>query len=147
MRFTRIVAVVLGSVWMSAVPPVEAQQLGCDSLVGVWDYAEPSPPGRGILARLGNKYTLVYFQTAKAAAAQQSGSTAGSSFFGGVYEYTCQGSNGKYQWKMRALHSQTPEDVGREQTLDMEVQGDIAKWWFIGADGKRGNPGAAKRAK
>lgn len=121
--------------------------MGCDSLVGVWDYVEPSPPGRAILARLGTKYTFVYFQTAKPAAVPQSGPPAAGNFFAGVYEYTCEGTNGKYQWKMRALHSLEREDVGREQTLDMEAQGDTLKWWFIGADGKRTSPGAAKRAK
>jgi hypothetical protein len=129
-----------------AVQAVEAQPSGCDSLVGIWDYVDPSPAGRAIIARLGNKYTLVYFQTARPAAVP-AGSAVGRNFFGGVHEYTCEGSSGKYRLKMRALHSHRPEDVGPEVVLDMEVQGDRSKWWFIEPDGKRINPGAASRVK
>ena len=145
MRLIRTGPLVLGLVWLWAVCPVEAQRLGCDTFAGVWDYTEPSPPGRAVIAKLGNKYTLAFFQTVKPAASAPSGSVA--TFTAGVSEYTCEGSEGKYRWKMRTLHSVRPEDVGVETALEMELQGESAKWWFIGADGKRGNPGAAKRVK
>jgi len=136
---------VLGLVWLCGVSSVEGQSSGCDALIGAWDYVEPSPSGRAVIAKLSNKYTLVFFQSVTPAASAPSGSAVSSN--GGVSEYTCEGSSGKYRWKMRTLHSPRPQEIGAESTLEMELQGDSAKWWFIGADGKRNNPGAAKRAK
>lgn len=154
MRFTTVVAVMLGVVWSSGAQPVSAQPVGCGSLIGVWEYVEPSPAGRAVIAKLGNKYTFAAVQTPQnAAVARRAPSTdaekaaAYSASVAGAWEYSCEGSNGKYRWKMRALYSLRPEEVGSERTLEMEVQGDTAKWWFLEADGKRGNPGAAKHLK
>jgi hypothetical protein len=147
MRFKKIVPVVAGFLCFLAERPLEAQPSGCDSLTGVWNYIEPSPPGRSILAKLDDKYTFVYFQTFKSETAASAASTVGDSFAAGVGEYTCAGSNGKYQWKIRMLHSLETELVGKEQILEMSVEGDIARWSFVEADGKRVNPGAARRAK
>ena len=154
MRFTTVVTIMLGVAWSSGSQPVRAQPAGCDSLVGVWEYVQPSRPGRGVIAKLGDKYTFAAVQTPQNTAVAGRGAStdaekaaAYSASAAGVWEYSCEGSNGKYRWKMRALYSLRPEEVGSERTLEMEVQGDAAKWWFLDADGKRGNPGAAKHLK
>jgi hypothetical protein len=119
---------------------------GCDTLVGAWEYVEPSSPGRAIIARTGAKYLLVYV-----AAPQQptaSTPTASSIENAGAVEFSCEGNGGKYRWtRMLWTYELVPAADGGMDTLDMEVQGDNARWWFLDAEGKRGPMGAAKRMK
>jgi hypothetical protein len=44
-------------------------------------------------------------------------------------------------------YSLNPADVGKDYTADFEVQGDTMRWWFIGADGKRGEMDSARRLR
>jgi len=140
-----------------ACPLVQASEPApgsCEGMVGVWDYAEPSGQGRSVLTRLGDNYTFAYFlttSTQKGPAANPSTEAAKAAAYdalgAGAWEFTCEGSGGKLRWKGRILYSAKPADVGTTPMLDMEVNGDSARWWFIGADGKRGTMGAAKRAR
>ena len=154
MRLSAVVLAVLS--WTSPVAlwAVDKPSAGCDSLIGVWDYVAPSPPGRSVIAKLGTRYTFAFIHTprqaavAAAAPATDAEKAAAYSASGaGALEYTCEGSDGKYRWRLRVLHSLRPEEVGSEMALEMEVQGDTATWWFLDSAGKRGAPGSARHVK
>lgn len=154
MRLRAVVLLVLS--WTSPVVlwAADKPSAGCDSLTGVWDYVAPSPPGRSVVAKLGTKYTFAFIQTprqsavAAAAPATDAEKAAAYSASGaGAFEYTCEGSDGKYRWKMRVLYSLRPEEVGSEIALEMEVRGDTATWWFLDSGGKRGAPGSARHVR
>ena len=154
MRLTAAVLAVLSWTSPVALRAADKPSAGCDSLVGAWDYVAPSPPGRSVIAKLGTKYTFAFIQTprqaavAAAAPATDTEKAAAYSASGaGAYEYTCDGSDGRYRWKMRVLHSLRPEEVGSEPALEMEVRGDTATWWFLDSGGKRGAPGSARRVR
>jgi hypothetical protein len=136
------VAILLSATSQAAQSPTT----GCDSLVGGWEYVEPSSPGRGIIARTGSEYLLVYVDAPKQP--PTSALSASSIENAGAVEFACEGSGGKYRWtKMRWLYELVPPTDGGVERLDMEVEGDNARWWFLDADGKRGAMGAAKRLK
>ena len=67
----------------------------------------------------------------------------------GAWEYTCEAAAGKLRLKLRWLFcSYSPELVGSEATLEVELDGsNAAKWWSIEPDGKRGAIGAGRRLK
>ena len=127
----------------------------CDALLGVWEYKEPAR-GRAIITKLGDKYTMVYFQLtgrqmgpagpATGAPTEAEKAAAYDALSGGASEYGCEGSGGKLRWKGRTLYSAKPE-TGPAWTLDMELAGDDARWWFLGSDGTRGPMGEARRVK
>ncbi len=142
--------------WTSPVAlwAADKPSAGCDSLTGVWDYVAPSPPGRAVIAKLGSKYTFAFVQTPRQAAAGAAAPTtdpekaaAYSASAAAASDYSCEGSNGKYRWQMRTVYSLRPEEVGSAMTLEMEVQGDTATWWFLDSGGKRGAPGSARHLK
>jgi hypothetical protein len=154
MRKSAVVLAMLS--WTSPVAlwAADKPSAGCDSLTGVWDYVAPSPPGRSVIAKLGTKYTFAFIQTPRQSAVGAAAPTtdaekaaAYSASGAAAFEYSCEGSNGKYRWQMRVLHSLRPEEVGSAMTLEMEVQGDIATWWFLDSGGKRGAPGSARHVK
>jgi len=154
MRLSAVALVVLS--WGSPVAlwSAEKTNASCDSLVGVWDYVAPSPPGRSVIAKLGAKYTFAFIQTPREAAvaaaapatdAEKAAAYAASG--AGAFEYTCDGSDGRYRWKMRVLYSLRPEEVGSEIALEMEVRVDTATWWFLDSGGRRGAPGSARHVR
>jgi hypothetical protein len=123
----------------------------CDKYVGVWEYVEPSMPGRSIIAKHGGKYSAVWINTARdrkatttapstEAEMAEAYSTAGAT---AAEAMTC----GPTRDRWRILYSTNPADVGTEFEIDTEFTGDGLKWWIIGPDGKRGAPGAARRLK
>jgi hypothetical protein len=100
----------------------------CDKYLGVWEYIEPSAPGRVVVARHGDKYTAIWVTTAGAAAAEMS----------------CAGARATFQ----ILYSMNSAASGTSFTTEAEPERDgVLKWWGIGADGKRGDSGAARRVK
>jgi hypothetical protein len=66
----------------------------------------------------------------------------------GAWEYTCEASVGKLHLEFRWLFSSySPQLGGSEFTVELEQDGNEAKWWFIGPDGKRGAMGAGRLLK
>ena len=66
----------------------------------------------------------------------------------GAFEYTCEASAGKLRLKARWLFSSySPELVGSEFTVEVEQNGNEAKWWAIGPNGERGAMGAGRLLK
>ena len=154
MKLSRVVVAFLGCASSPILWAADTAGAGCDSLTGVWEYVAPSPPGRAVIAKLGKSYTFAFIQTprssgvASAAPATESEKAAAYSAAGAAAsEYSCEGSNGKYRWQIRVLYSLRPEEVGSTSTLEMEVTGDTATWWFLDSAGKRGAPGSARHVK
>jgi hypothetical protein len=139
----------------AGVQPAETKANGCDAMVGVWEYLEPSAPGHAIIAKQGSKYLGVFINTLPAPDAPRTRPSAdakkGSAHptsVAGAWEYTCEASAGKARLKLRWLYSSFgPQDVGSEATIDVELDGSQAKWWWIEADGKRGTMGAGRLLK
>jgi hypothetical protein len=156
MKRRSLAAILYVGVWSISAQAEEKKNVDCDSLVGVWEYVAPSRPGRAILSRQGTKYTGVAIQTwrdAKAAPANAPSTdtekalayTTGSAV---AYEYKCEGSGGKFRWTARNLFAIRPNEAGLEWAVDMESDGETAKWWSIGPDGKRSSQsGAARRLR
>jgi len=132
----------------------DAKAGGCDALVGAWEYQQPTPPGNFVIARQGAKYIGVFFLTRGGPSppraepstdAEKAAAYARSS--AGSWEFTCEGSAGKLRTKTKMLYSLNFAEVGTEQLVDIEVQGDQVKWWHLGEDGKRGSLNAARRLR
>jgi hypothetical protein len=130
----------------------EAATGNCDAVLGVWEYKAPRR-GRAIIAKLGNKYTFVFFQTTGEEPPATTPSTDAEQAavyetpYGGASEYTCEGTGGKLHWKGRTLYSAKPAEVGETWVLDMELDGDVARWWFLDEKGKRGPMGEARHLR
>ena len=130
----------------------ETKAPGCDAMVGVWEYIEPSAPGHAIIAKQGSKYLGIFVNTLPEpyAGPTKTGtggekSQANSYSVAGAWEYTCEATSDKLRLTLRWLYSSyQPQDVGSEIILEVELAGSEAKWWFIGADGKRGTMGAGR---
>lgn len=126
----------------------------CDDAVGVWDYKEPVQ-GRSIIAKVGERYTFVYFALTE----RQAGPTTGErtqaqkaaaldGLAAGAAEYRCEGSGGRLRWEGRSLYAAHPDPGGDPTwTLEMELDGDDARWWFLGPQGERGQMLAARRVR
>ena len=152
MKLSIVMLAVLGYPSSVALWAAETPRSTCDSLTGVWDYVEPSPAGRAVIAKLGTKYTIAFIQAPSPAGAPEPATDAEkaarySASGAGAFDYSCDGSNGKFRMQMRVLHSLRPQEVGSSLTCELELQGDTATWWFLDAAGKRGAPGSAKRLK
>jgi hypothetical protein len=130
----------------------ETKAPGCDAMVGVWQYVEPSAPGHAIIAKQGTKYLGIFVNTLPEPYTGQTTTRtnsqnpqAGSYAVAGAWEYTCEAASDKLRLTLRWLYSSyQPQDVGSEAILEVELTGSQAKWWFIGADGKRGTMGAGR---
>ena len=137
-----------------ACPAVQAGTTSgtCESTVGVWEYVAPTR-GRSIVSRLGDRYTFVWFLTRGPASSTADPTSEGEkaaafdNLAGGAAEFTCEGAGGKLRWRIRNLYSASPSAVGGAWALDMELEGDTARWWPLDADGKRGPMASATRAK
>jgi hypothetical protein len=126
-------------------------------MVGVWEYVPPSAPGHAIIARQGTKYLGIFVNTLPEPHSEQPKAQAGSEkaelspnaySVAGAWEYTCEVAPGKLRLVLHWLYSSyRPQDVGSEATLEVELLGSEAKWWFIGPDGKRGTMGAGRLLK
>jgi hypothetical protein len=99
----------------------------CDKYLGAWEYVSPSPPGRSVISKYGDKYAIVWITGSEAAAA----------------DVTC----GPTRDRFHIVYSVDPSAVGSDFELETEATADGIKWWVIGADGKRGEMGAARRLK
>ena len=139
----------LGSIGRAHAGATQAP--GCDTMVGVWEYVEPSAPGHAIVAKQGSKYLGIFVNTLPEPYTGQTTRTGGqkpqanSYAVAGAWEYTCEAASGKLRLTLRWLYSSyQPQDVGSEAVLEVELNDRQAKWWFIGADGKRGTMGAGR---
>jgi hypothetical protein len=121
-------------------------------MVGVWEYLPPSAPGHAIIAKQGSRYLGIFVNTLSEPYAGQTKTrtdgkqTQGDSYsVAGAWEYACEASSDKLRLTLRWLYSSyQPQDVGSEAILEVELVGGQARWWFIGADGKRGTMGAGR---
>jgi hypothetical protein len=125
----------------------------CEATVGAWEYVAPTR-GRSIVSHLGDKYTFVWFLMHGTPAASTSDPTTEAqkaavydNIGAGAAEFTCEGTGGKLRWKIRNLYNANPSAVGGTWTLDMELEGETARWWPVGSDGARGPMGTATRVK
>ena len=127
------VCLVLG-VGMPLAESAVAAPSPCDALVGAWEYIPPSLPGSAIVSKQANgKYLIVWIGTAP----DKSSATAGS------WEGACEGS--KVRW--RVLYATDPSTVGKERVVDWQMTGDTMQYWFLTAEGQRGDAGAVRRLK
>ena len=123
-------AVALSSSPSGAAPPPRS----CDAAVGAWEYVAPSSPGRAIISKLANgHYLLVWINAPR----------DGSPTAAGAWEATCE--KGRRHW--RVLFSANSAGVGSELDEEFEIEGDSARFWILGPDGKRGQEGQARRLK
>jgi hypothetical protein len=136
------------------VQAANTQRSTCDAMVGVWEYLQPSAPGLAVIAKVGPKYVGVFFNSLRAPdvpSTEPSTDAEKAAIYSksaaGVWEHTCEGSAGKARLKLRWLYSLRPPPVGPEATLDWEQEGNEAKWWWLGTDGKRGAMGAGRLLK
>ena len=139
--------------WAAGVQAAEPKPSACDALVGAWEYLPPSKPGHSVIGKAGSKYVDVFYNTVapsdvpKIAPSTDAGKAILYSRGGaGAWEYTCGASAGKLRLKARWLfNSYSPELVGSEFTVEVEQNGNDAKWWAIGPNGERGAMGAGRR--
>ena len=141
-------------VCVSGAQAGQTKALGCDAMVGVWEYVEPSAPGHAIIAKQGSKYLGIFVNTLpepydeRAKPRPREKGQADSFAVGGAWEYSCEAVAGKLRLTHRWLYSSyRPQDVGSEFTIEVEMADSQAKWWFIGADGKLGLMGAGRLLK
>jgi hypothetical protein len=138
----------------SEAEAADAKRVGCDAMVGVWQYVPPSAPGHAIIARQGSKYLGIFVNTLSAPYSEQATTrdSAGQASpspdaysVAGAWEYTCEAAPGKLRLGLHWLYSSyRPQDVGTQAVLEVELQDGQANWWFIGPDGKRGAMGAGR---
>jgi len=120
----------LSSSLAGAAPP----RSSCDAALGAWEYTDPSTPGRATISKLVNgHHLLVWIMTP----------LDGSPTAAGAWEATCDG--GRRRW--RVLFSTNPAGIGSELIEEFEIEGDVAHFWLLGPDGKRGEKGRARRLK
>lgn len=141
--------------WAAGVQAAEPKPSACDAFVGVWEYLPPSAPGHAVIGKVESKYVGVFYNTVPASDAPKiaPSTDAGKAILysrggAGAFEYTCEASAGKLRLKARWLFSSySPELVGSEATLEVEPDGNAAKWWPIGPNGERGAMGAGRLLK
>jgi hypothetical protein len=141
--------------WAAGVQAAEPKVSACDAMVGVWEYLPPSAPGHAVIGKVEAKYVGVFYNTVPASDAPRIAPSTDvekailySRGGAGAWEYTCEASAGKLRLKLRWLFSSySPELVGSEATLEVEPDGNAAKWWPIGPNGERGTMGAGRLLK
>ena len=140
--------------WAAGVQVAETKPSACDAMVGVWEYLPPSAPGLAVIGKVQSKYIGVFYNALPSDSPRTEPSTDAEKAIlysrggAGAWEYTCETSAGKLRLKLRWLFSSySPQLVGSEATVELEQDGSEAKWWFIGADGKRGAMGAGRLLK
>ena len=141
--------------WAAGVQAAEPKSSACDAFVGAWEYLPPSAPGHSVIGKAGSKYVDVFYNTVPASDAPKiaPSTDAGKAILysrggAGALEYTCEASAGKLRLKARWLFSSySPELVGSEFTVEVEQNGNEAKWWAIGPNGERGAMGAGRLLK
>ena len=141
--------------WAAGVQAAEPKVSACDAMVGVWEYLPPSAPGHAVIGKVESKYVGVFYNTVPASDAPRIAPSTDvekailySRGGAGAWEYTCEASAGKLRLKLRWLFSwYSPELVGSEATLEVEPDGNAAKWWPIGPNGERGAMGAGRLLK
>jgi hypothetical protein len=107
---------------------------GCDAVVGSWENVPPSDPGRTIISKQSDGTYLAVWILARAVR-----NTADA----GAWQAKCEVT--RLRW--RILYSTDAAAVGTEQVQEWEASGDTVRFWFLTPDGKRGQPGAARRLK
>ena len=131
----------------AGAPSAAKSKAGCEATLGLW---EPTSgwPGRFVGSREGTKYVFVGLRsrpdrktTEPTTDAEKAAAYATT--IAGVWEYSCNGS----RMKLNPVFALNPADIGRELAADFEIEGDTMRWWFIGADGKRGELETARRVK
>ena len=141
--------------WTAGMQAAEPKVSACDAMVGVWEYLPPSAPGHAVIGKVESKYVGVFYNTVPASDAPRIAPSTDvekailySRGGAGAWEYTCEASAGKLRLKLRWLFSSySPELVGSEATLEVEPDGNAAKWWPIGPNGERGAMGAGRLLK
>ena len=141
--------------WAAGGQAAEPKSSACDAMVGVWEYLPPSAPGHAVIGKVESKYVGVFYNTVPASDAPRTAPSTDaekailySRGGAGAWEYTCEASAGKLRLKLRWLFSSySPELVGSEATLEVEPDGNAAKWWSIGPNGERGAMGAGRLLK
>ena len=141
--------------WAAGVQAAEPKPSACDAMVGVWEYLPPSAPGHAVIGKVESKYVGVFYNTVPASDTPRTAPSTDaekailySRGGAGAWEYTCEASAGKLRLKLRWLFSSySPELVGSEATLEVEPDGNAAKWWPIGPNGERGAIGAGRLLK
>jgi hypothetical protein len=130
-----------------AAPPTSNN---CDKYLGVWEYVDPSPPGRAIISRHGDKYSIVWVATdrdrklpAGAPTTEAQKAQAYSTGSAGAAELTC----GPKRDRFRILYHMNPSEVGTEFEAEAQATADGLTWWYLRPDGTRGDMGAARRLK
>jgi hypothetical protein len=150
-----LAGIVLAAVARAAgVQAAETKPSACDAMVGVWEYLPPSAPGHAVVGKVQSKYIGVFYNTLASDTPRKEPSTDAEKALlysrggAGAWEYTCEESVGKLHLEFRWLFSSySPQLVGSEFTAELEQDGNEAKWWFIGPDGKRGAMGAGRLLK
>jgi hypothetical protein len=112
----------------------------CESSTGVWEFANPAG-GRGLVARDGPKYQVIWITKAANA------TTGASDAVGGAGHCTCAAETGKLVWKCHIAYSLQPNEMGADQTYEWAVDGDALRSFLIGQDGKRNEGVAIRRPK
>ena len=132
---------------LTAAPPTPNH---CDKYLGVWEYVDPSPPGRAIISKHGDKYSIVWLTTdgdrklpAGAPTTEAQKAQAYSTASAAAAELTC----GPKRDRVRILYHLNPSEVGTEFEIEAESTPDGLRWWFLRPDGTRGNMGASRRLK
>jgi hypothetical protein len=128
--FGACLAVALSASSSDAAPPPAS----CDVALGAWEYVDPSTPGRAVISKLANGHQLLVWITTP---------RDGSPTAAGAWEATCE--SGRRRW--RVLFSTNPAGVGSEVVEEFEIEGDTARFWLLGPDGRRGDEGRARRLK
>lgn len=139
----------------AGVQAAELKPSACDVMVGVWEYLPPSAPGHAVIGKVQSKYVGVFYNHLPASEAPRTEPSTDvqkailySGGGAGAWEYTCEPSAGTLRLKFRWLFSSyDPKVVGSEATLEVELDGYAAKWWFIGPNGERGAMGAGRLLK
>ncbi len=139
----------------AGVQAAQTKPNACDAMVGVWEYLPPSAPGHAVIGKVQSKYVGVFYNhlpASKTPRTEPSTDTEKAILYSrggaGAWEYTCEASAGKLRLKYRWLFSSySPQSVGSEFTVELEQDGNEAKWWLIEANGARGAMGAGRLLK
>lgn len=139
----------------AGVRAAQTKPNACDAMVGVWEYLPPSAPGHAVIGKVQSKYVGVFYNHLPASEKPRTEPSTDvekailySRGGAGAWEYTCEASAGKLRLKYRWLFSSySPQLVGSEFTVELEQDGNEARWWLIDANGARGAMGAGRLLK